>query len=211
MAASTLVEATNYLNAHISGRTLNEARAVISARLRKAQGELDELAKSLVDQGLATWAGAGHNQMPQLIVRGRGNLLENIDAQDDLARLRSLPRGFERSRHAGSLLDILLPVYDIPKEDLPQPPRPRRSPEGTSAAAELLKLLLKVVSEQEGVAGKVIATSDDLERIAADDDADVPALRGWRRRLFGDMALELKKGQIALGFENRTISVIELE
>ena len=106
MAASTLVEATNYLNAHISGRTLNEARAVISARLRKAQGELDELAKSLVDQGLATWAGAGHNQMPQLIIRGRSNLLGDLGAQNDLDRLRDLFDEMESKQGLVQLLEL---------------------------------------------------------------------------------------------------------
>ena len=71
LSASTMVEASNYLNAHIAGRTLGEARSAIRSRFTNAQNELDELAKSLVDQGLATWAGATSNQMPQLIVRGR--------------------------------------------------------------------------------------------------------------------------------------------
>ena len=106
MAASTLIEATNYLNAHIAGRTLSEARIAISARLQNAQNELDELAKSLVDQGLATWAGATTNQMPQLIVRGRGNLLENIDAQNDLDRLRHLFNELETKEGLMQLLDL---------------------------------------------------------------------------------------------------------
>ena len=72
-------------------------------------------------------------------------------------------------------------------------------------------MLLKVVAEHHSVASKVIATVDDLEKIAADDEADVPALRGWRRKLFGEQALELKRGDIALGFENKRIRVIELD
>ena len=113
--------------------------------------------------------------------------------------------------HAAGLLEAVSQALDIPNEDLPVVPRPSRSPEGTSAATELLKTLLKLTAEQHGVAGKVIANSDDLEKIAADDEADVPALRGWRRELFGKQALELKRGEIALGFEDRKIQVIELE
>ncbi|MEL6735061.1 MAG: ribonuclease D, partial [Pseudomonadota bacterium] len=128
-----------------------------------------------------------------------------------LGRLRALPNGFERSRHADGLLEAVSAAMAIPQEDLQPVPRPTRSPEGTGAATELLKVLLKVVCEQNGVAGKVIATIDDLEKIAADDAADVPALQGWRKELFGNYALELKRGDIALGFEDRKIQIIELE
>ncbi len=128
-----------------------------------------------------------------------------------LARLRALPRGFEKSRHAEGLLEAVLAALEIDDADLPEVPRPARSPEGTVAATEMLKVLLKVVAEQHGVASKVIATVDDLEKIAADDNANVPALSGWRMKLFGEQALELKRGEIALGFENKKIQVIELE
>ena len=106
LSASTLIEASNYLNAHITGKTLSEARQSISARLSTARDELDTLAKSLVDQGLATWAGASSNQMPQLIVRGRGNLLESVDAQEDLARLRHLFDELETKDGLMQLLDL---------------------------------------------------------------------------------------------------------
>lgn len=128
-----------------------------------------------------------------------------------LGRLRALPNGFERSRHVAGLLDAVEVAMAIPHDELQPVPRPTRSPEGTSAATELLKVLLKVVCEQHGVAGKVIATIDDLEKIAADDGADVPALQGWRKELFGKAALELKRGDISLGFEDRKIQIIELE
>ena len=65
-----------------------------------------------------------------------------------------------------------------------------------------------MTSEQHGVAAKVIATVDDLDRIAADDDADVPAMHGWRRELFGEKALALKHGKLALAVErNRVVAV----
>ena len=106
LSASTLIEASNYLNAHIAGRTLSEAKLAIEARFREARHELDILAKSLVDQGLATWAGAASNHMPQLIVRGRGNLLESIGAQEDLARLRHLFDELETKEGLMQLLDL---------------------------------------------------------------------------------------------------------
>jgi ribonuclease D len=64
-----------------------------------------------------------------------------------------------------------------------------------------LKVLLRMTSERHAVASKVIATVDDLEQIAADDNADVGALHGWRRELFGDAALSLKHGHLALAIE----------
>jgi ribonuclease D len=128
-----------------------------------------------------------------------------------LGRLRALPKGFENSRHCEGLLEAVAAAHEIPVDELPVVPRPTRSPEGTGAATELLKVLLKVIAEQQGVASKVIATVDDLEKIAADDNADVPALQGWRLEMFGKQALELKRGDIALGFEDKKIQVIELE
>ena len=77
-----------------------------------------------------------------------------------------------------------------------------------AATVELLKVLLRMTAERHAVASKVIATVDDLEEIAADDAADVPALRGWRRELFGEAALKLKRGELALAIEKgRVIGV----
>jgi ribonuclease D len=70
-------------------------------------------------------------------------------------------------------------------------------------------VLLRQASDESGVAGKMIATVDDLEAIAGDDDADVPALRGWRRKLFGARALELKRGNLALTVENGRVLALE--
>ena len=82
--------------------------------------------------------------------------------------------------------------------------------EGSNAAAELLKVLLRLVAEKEGVAAKVLASSDDIDRLATDgEEADVPALHGWRREVFGEQALKLVRGEIALKFEKRRIVVFE--
>jgi ribonuclease D len=90
---------------------------------------------------------------------------------------------------------------------LPRLERPRNG-NGTAATVELLKVLLRMTAERHAVASKIIATVDDLERIAADDHADVGALQGWRRDLFGESALALKHGRLALGIEKgRVIGV----
>lgn len=120
---------------------------------------------------------------------------ENTQA---LARMRALPKGFDRSKFAEPLIDAVKRAKAIPKDDLPKVPRPPRRPEGSSAVVELLKVLLKLVCEEHGVASKIIANVDDLEKIAESDVADVAALKGWRRELFGEAALNVKAGK--LGF-----------
>ena len=108
------------------------------------------------------------------------------------------------------LVGVVNAALDVPKEDLPKMPRLLQLQEGSSAAAELLKVLLKMVAEQEGVAAKVLASSEDIDRLASDgESADVPALHGWRREVFGDRALQLVRGEIALKFARRRITVFD--
>jgi len=129
--------------------------------------------------------------------------------QKGLAALRSIPRGFEKSRTAGEILAVIADAKTIPVEDLPKLPRGKPSPDGTSAAVDLLKVLLKMTSEENGVAAKVIATVDDLEKLAADDEANVVALKGWRRELFGNVALQVKHGTKALAFNGRKVVLFD--
>ena len=130
---------------------------------------------------------------------------------ESLGRLRTIPRGFERSSTARSILAAVEGALALPESGLPRVPRQRPSPEHTSAAAELLKVLLKMVAEENGVAARIIANGEDLERLAADDRADVPALRGWRRQLFGEQALALKRGDLALSMSPRGITTIRFD
>ena len=129
---------------------------------------------------------------------------------DKLCSLRSLSRGFDRHRYGDGLLTAIGEALAVPDKELPKLPRQKQMPEGCGSATEMLKVLLKVTVEKHGVAAKIIATVDDLEKIAADDTADVRALKGWRRELFGDQALALKNGQIALGYNNRKVEIIKL-
>lgn len=126
-----------------------------------------------------------------------------------LSELRGLSRGFDKNRYGEGLLEAIAAAKAIPQEELPKIPRPKQAPEGCQAATEMLKVLLKVTVEKYGVAAKIIATVDDLEKIAADDNADVSALKGWRKELFGNQALDLKNGRIALGYKNRAVQIIK--
>jgi ribonuclease D len=127
-----------------------------------------------------------------------------------LARLRTTPKGWERSASAIALLGVVNAALSVPKEQLPKLPRSPQAAEGSNAAAELLKVLLRLVAEREGVAAKVLASGDDIDRIATDgEQADVPALHGWRREVFGEQALRLVRGKIAIKFDNRKLVVFE--
>jgi ribonuclease D len=125
-----------------------------------------------------------------------------------LASLRSLPRGFERSKWGTEIIDAVKRGLARNPAELPRLDKPRQGANG-SATVELLKVLLRMASEQHGVAAKVIATVEDLERIALDDRADVPALHGWRREMFGEQAIALKRGRLALAVEKGRVVAVE--
>src|SRR5215467_1656468 len=125
-----------------------------------------------------------------------------------LTHLRSLPKGFERSRWGEAIIAAVARGLARDPKTLPHPARAQSATNG-AAVVELLKVLLRMVSERHHVAAKVIATVDDLERIAADDAADVPALSGWRRELFGEKALALKHGKLSLAIEKGRVAMVE--
>lgn len=127
---------------------------------------------------------------------------------EQLTGLRTVPKGFERSRSGVELVSIVNRALEGGLPDLPPVDNDRPTGNG-GAASELLKVLLKLMAERHGVAAKIIATSDDLDRIASSDDADVPALSGWRRELFGLPALDLKNGRSALAMNSGRIILLE--
>jgi heat-inducible transcriptional repressor len=106
VTASQLHEASNFLNAHIRGRTLSEARAEIARLTDATRAALDSLSQDLVERGLAVWAGAESGAPARLIVRGRANLLENITAQADLELLKHLFEDLETKEGLIQLLDL---------------------------------------------------------------------------------------------------------
>src|SRR5499433_3191934 len=127
---------------------------------------------------------------------------------EKLAHLRSIPKGFERSRWGADIIAAVKRGLERDPKTLPRFERTASAPNG-AATVELLKVLLRMISEKHGVAAKVIATVSDLDRIAADDEADVPALQGWRRELFGDSALALKHGKLALAVEKGRVITVD--
>jgi ribonuclease D len=122
-------------------------------------------------------------------------------SSEALGRLRSIPSGFERSRAGAEIVATVERGLARDPKTLPALERGERR-NYSAATVELLKVLLKMVSDAERVAPKVIATVDDLEAIAADDEAEVAALRGWRKTIFGDKAVDLKHGRLGLAIQN---------
>ena len=127
---------------------------------------------------------------------------------DALGNLRAFPRGMEKSRAGAEILAAIERGLARDPANLPKIQREKRGG-GNGATVELLKVLLRQVCERHGVAAKMIATVDDLEAIATDDDADVQALSGWRREIFGARAIELKHGRLALTVENGKVITLE--
>lgn len=127
---------------------------------------------------------------------------------EGLDRLRSLPKGFSGSKFGPELLEAVRVALRDADTYAPQVARPPAThTPAAGAVVELLKVLLKARAEDAGVASKLIATVADLEKLAADDNADTPALHGWRREAFGEDALKLKRGELALVLDGARVKV----
>ena len=128
-----------------------------------------------------------------------------------LERIRAVPKGFAHSRLGKTLMDAIEEGrHATPPEPL-EHDRPRRRREPSQAAVDLLKTLLRLRAEAVGVAPRLIANADDIERLAAEEDEGVPALHGWRAEVFGKDALALRKGDLAIALEKGEAVVVELE
>lgn len=127
----------------------------------------------------------------------------------DLDGLRAVPKGFSNSRLAPSLMEAIERGLAMKEEDVPVVEGPEPLPAGVGPLVELLKVLLKQKCEEHDVAQKLVANVSDLELIAAHAEADVSALKGWRREIFGEDALRLKRGELAIGAKGKKIVLID--
>jgi len=126
----------------------------------------------------------------------------------DLSRARGISEGFAKGRSGAGLLAAVQAGKEVPEEALPEAPRDRAGPPASPALVALLKVLLAAKSEEHQVAPKLLASSEDLDRLATGDGAGVPALQGWRREVFGEAALALKTGRLALGVDGKRVKLI---
>jgi ribonuclease D len=130
---------------------------------------------------------------------------------DALARARGISRGFAEGRTGASLLAAIAEAKALPDDALPEAPRGRDGARPSPALVSLLKVLLAAKCEDHHVAARLVASSDDIDRLASEAAPDIAALHGWRREVFGEDALALKQGRVALGVAGRRVKLIPAE
>jgi ribonuclease D len=130
-------------------------------------------------------------------------------SRETLGQLRALPRGVANSRIGEQIIKMVKLGLDRDPKSLP-PFDSRRDEQGETAqaAAEVLKLALKVVCEKEGLAPKLVASSSDIDAFAENDSAEVAFMQGWRREVFGRIALDIKQGRAMIGFRKGRVAII---
>jgi len=126
----------------------------------------------------------------------------------DLRRCRGISKSAAENRLGGAIIEAIKTARALPEEALPVQPKRPGKPGGIAPIVDLLRVLLKMKCEEHSVAQKLIASSSEIEQIAVDDEADVPALRGWRREVFGSDALALKHGDLALSIEKDVVRLV---
>jgi ribonuclease D len=132
------------------------------------------------------------------------------DSAEALARVRGVSRGFAEGHAGQSLLAALAHAAALPEDALPDGRVQRDGPKASPALVALLKVLLAEKAEAHDVAPRLVASSDDLDRLAVEERPDVPALQGWRLQVFGEDALALKSGRVALGVNGKRIKLIHV-
>lgn len=179
---------------------------------QRLKGRLRKPKELAVLMELAAWREreAQHRDVPRQRVLKDDALMDIVQraprSAEALGELRSVPNGFERSRAGGEVLAAVERALAIDPRNLPRLERERGRP-SNGAVLDLLKVLLKATADAERVAPKIIASTDDLEEIAGNDEAEVPALHGWRREIFGEKALALKNGSLSLRIVRGRVTV----
>ena len=130
-------------------------------------------------------------------------------AVTDLDNMRGLPKRFSEDSRGVEILAAVSRGLAIPDDKLPRAPQRKNLPSGIGPLTDMLKVILKRACESHDVAPKLVASSSDLERIAASDDTNIPALHGWRREIFGEQALAFKRGKLAISVNGKRIELIE--
>ncbi len=182
-------------------------------RLKPRKFKPDYLA---VLANVAAW----RETVAQELDKPRGRILKD-DAIQEIAqqkprnaeaieRLRAVPSGFSRSRHGQSLLTAINDALSDPDRYAPEIEKRENGGPPPGALSELLKVLLRQVADDAGVAPRLIANAADLERLAREKDPDIAALEGWRRELFGERALDLKSGKLALAASPKGVQLIRV-
>jgi ribonuclease D len=174
-----------------SKRQLGVLMEVAAWREREARDKNVPRSRILKDDAVAEIA----TQIPQ--------------TREALGQLRALPRGIANSRLGEVLLKAVADGLSRDPKSLPQPSEERAEmTEAAQAAAEVLKLALKVVCQKEGIAPRLVASTSDIDALAEREDADINLMKGWRRELFGNVALSIKRGEAVIGFDQGEVRVM---
>lgn len=123
------------------------------------------------------------------------------EAAEEMSKLRGLPQGYANSRQGKEILAIIADIKKRDKSTYPELPKPYELPRQASTVVKMLKLLLMIKATECGVAEKLIAPNDELDRLAGEKNPDLEILKGWRYEVFGKDALLLKDGKIALRYD----------
>lgn len=187
-------DAWKRLKARSSNKRFLAMLAAVSAwREREAQSRDTPRSRVLKDEALLELA----SHPPQSL--------------SDLERFRAIPKGFAASRLAKGLIEAIEEGRHSEPPTAATHDKPRRKREPSPSAVDLLKTLLRLRAESAQVAPRLIANADDVERLAAQDDDGVAALHGWRAKVFGNDALALREGRIALTLEDGNAVIVEIE
>jgi ribonuclease D len=130
------------------------------------------------------------------------------DSPDALTRARGISSGFATGKSGVSLLAAIAGAKALPDDQLPRAERQRESQRASPALVALLKVLLSARAEQNNVAARLVASSEDIEALALDETADNPILHGWRAEMFGTDALRLIRGEIALSAQGKRVKIV---
>lgn len=131
-------------------------------------------------------------------------------SSEALARTRGITRGFADGRTGAALLEVIGAARAVPDSLLPTPTQGRDPARPSAALVALLKVLLAARCEDHNVAPRLVASSDDIDRLALEASPGIPALHGWRRTVFGEDALALRQGRVALGVDGRKVKLIPI-
>jgi ribonuclease D len=168
-------------------------------------------------QALAQWreTTAQTRDVPRSRVIKDDALLEIATARprnaDDLGKLRLVQREARRPESAQAIVAAVAQGEACPPDERPTLPPPPRRRQGSAAIADMLRVFLKARAEKLGVASKLLASSSDLEALAGEESPDLPALKGWRREVFGEDALRVMSGKLALVARPGGVELIEVD
>ena len=150
-----------------------------------------------------------HIMRDEIVLEIAANVPETAE---EMAKMRGLPQGFANGRMGKDILKVIAEVKNRDAGTYPVLPKPYELPRSARSVSKMLRLLLMIKSAENDVAEKLIATPDELDMLAGENNPDINVLKGWRYQIFGKDALELKAGKTAMRYnpEKRRIDLMAL-